>query len=362
MGLPLLSVQSQGRVTTANVFTGPSMLDRDGLEVIGWLVLFTVVFAPALKAGIALASLLASHARRSAAWLPWLYGWLERIAPWAMVDVFLVGTFVAYTRLRALAHVEVGSALIALAGAMLTTVAVDATIDKRGLWASFRPSAAARTQAAHKPNARSCHVCGWVSASRDGARCPRCRHKVFHRKPKSLARAWALTIAAGLLYLPANMLPIMTVTRLGRGGPHTILGGVIELFQDKLWPLAVIVLLASIVVPVAKLLALTVMLVSTHLRATSFLLGRQRVLRVVSVIGRWSMIDIFALTVLVALVRMGSIATVLPGDGALAFAAVVVLTMFATESFDSRLMWDAAEQAKGRVAAPVGWALSGRMA
>lgn len=149
-------------------------------------------------------------------------------------------------------------------------------------------------------------------------------------------------VAAVVLYVPANALSIMTVTRLGRGGPHTILSGVIELFDDHLWPLALIVLLASVVVPLVKLAALAVMLVATHRGSAGALLGRTRLFRVIAVIGRWSMIDVFALTTLVALVQMGILATVLPGNGAVAFSAVVILTMLATECFDPRLMWDAA--------------------
>jgi paraquat-inducible protein A len=132
------------------------------------------------------------------------------------------------------------------------------------------------------------------------------------------------------------------VSRFGRGGPHTILSGVVQLFEDRLWPLAIVVLIASIFVPLAKIVGLAVMLVSTRRRWKTHLLGRARVFRVIGAIGRWSMIDVFALSVLVALVRMGFLANVVPGEGAMAFAAVVVLTMLATDCFDPRVMWDVA--------------------
>jgi paraquat-inducible protein A len=260
-----------------------------------------------------------------------------------MVDVFLLGTFVAYTRLRAIASVEIGPALIALGGVMLMLVAVDATIDRQAIWDSFdRRGLHARVPARTHGKLIGCHVCARVSQAADGAACPRCRHPLHHRKPNSVARAWAFLVAAALLYIPANALPVMTVMRLGRGGSHTILGGVVELFEDHLWPLALIVLLASLVVPVAKLGALAVMLVTTHRRTATYLVHRTRLFRVIAVIGRWSMIDIFCLTTLVALVKLGFLATILPGDAAVAFAGVVILTMLATEAFDPRLMWDAA--------------------
>jgi paraquat-inducible protein A len=152
----------------------------------------------------------------------------------------------------------------------------------------------------------------------------------------------------------------MAVQRFGRGSPHTILGGVVELFDDHLWPLGLIVFIASIVVPIAKIVTLVAMLVATHKRSKWHLAHRARAFRVVSAIGRWSMIDIFALTVLVALVRMGFLANVTPGNGALAFAGVVVLTMLATESFDPRLMWDAPSTATaGAGSAPEALATSG---
>jgi paraquat-inducible protein A len=137
----------------------------------------------------------------------------------------------------------------------------------------------------------------------------------------------------------------MTVIRFGRGEPNTLLSGVIELIQAQMWPLALLVFLASITVPLLKLVALVTMLVMTGEGSVTRLRDRTRLYRFVDTIGRWSMIDVFMLTVLVGLVRMGFIATVLPGLGAIAFASVVVLTMFAAASFDPRLMWDAAAAA-----------------
>jgi paraquat-inducible protein A len=137
----------------------------------------------------------------------------------------------------------------------------------------------------------------------------------------------------------------MTVIRFGRGEPNTIMSGVIELIQAQMWPLAILVFLASITVPLIKLAGLILMLVMTGEGSVTRLRDRTRLYRLVDSIGRWSMIDVFMITILVALVRMGFIATVLPGTGAIAFAGVVVLTMFAAASFDPRLMWDAAAAA-----------------
>ena len=158
-------------------------------------------------------------------------------------------------------------------------------------------------------------------------------------------RTWALLSAATALYLPANLYPIITVIRFGQGEPSTIWQGVVELAEAQMWPLAVLVFVASITVPLVKLVGMTTMLLMTHDRSTTWLVARTRIFRAIDTVGRWSMIDVFMLTTLVALVHMGFIATVLPGAGAIAFASVVVLTMLAAATFDPRLMWDAADAA-----------------
>ncbi len=343
LDMPLMTLRAAGRYSSATVFSGPAALDRFGIEGVGPLVLMTLVVFPAIKLLILIVALLGQRSGGSPRWLPWVFGWLERLNPWAMVEVFLLGVFVAYTRLRAIASVDIEPSLVALFGVMLTTAAADAALDPHAIWESLERAGEHEKELTDTDDTLiGCHVCGRVSWSREGASCRRCSHPLHRRKPNSVTRTWALLIAAGALYIPANSLSIMTVTRFGRGGPHTILGGVVQLFEDRLWPLAVVVLIASIFVPIAKIVGLCVMLVSTRRGSRGHLMGRARVFRVIAAIGRWSMIDVFAVSILVALVRMGSLANVVPEKGAMAFAAVVVLTMLATECFDPRIMWDAA--------------------
>jgi len=340
---PLMSLHAAGRYSSGTLFTGPSLLDQLGMSEIGDLVLLTLVVAPALKLVILLGAFWGAQADHAPRWLAWLFGWLERLGPWAMVEVFLLGMFVAYTRLQAIAEVELGPASLALAGVMLTMVAADASLDRHALWEGLdRHGFRSRVPTRAHGKLIGCHTCSLVSRAPEGSACARCGHPLHRRKRHSLARSLACAFAAAVLYIPANAFPIMSVTRLGRGGPHTILGGVRELFEVHLWPLAIIVLLASVIVPLVKIGAIATMLVATHRRSGARLVARTQVFRVIALIGRWSMIDIFALTTLVALVRMGFLATVLPEDGAIAFSAVVVLTMLSTECFDPRLMWDAA--------------------
>jgi paraquat-inducible protein A len=176
----------------------------------------------------------------------------------------------------------------------------------------------------------------------DGAHCRRCEQSVHARKRDSVRRTWALIMSAALLAIPANVLPVMTIVKLGRGGPSTILGGTVELIHVGLWGLALLVFVASILVPLIKLGALSFLLLSTSRGSGYKLLLRTRLFRLVALIGRWSMLDIFATMMLVTLARFGWLGNVMPGLGASAFCGVVVLTMLASKSFDPRLMWDAA--------------------
>lgn len=194
----------------------------------------------------------------------------------------------------------------------------------------------------------SCHDCGMLSRPRPlppghEGRCPRCNALVHQRKPHSLQRTWAFLIAAYLMYIPANLLPVSVVVYLGHGEPDTILSGVEALFRSGDVPVALLLFFASIMVPVLKMLALTWLALSIEFRWLWRPKDRSTVYRVVEVIGRWSMLDIFVISILTALVKLQALATIEAGAGAVAFCAVVVLTILAAESFDPRLMWDQVE-------------------
>ena len=192
-----------------------------------------------------------------------------------------------------------------------------------------------------------CHDCGLLCALPEhgahGASCPRCGAGLHTRKPRSLERTSAFLIAAALCYLPANLLPIMQVTSLGRAQADTIMSGVLYLLTHGMWPLAIVVFTASVFVPILKIVILTSLLVSVHRGSRWRPVERTRLYRITEAIGRWSMVDIFVVTILVALVRLGNLATVEAQPGAVFFGAVVVLTMLAAESFDPRLIWDRSE-------------------
>jgi len=193
----------------------------------------------------------------------------------------------------------------------------------------------------------SCHDCGKLSrvdrAHAHGLHCPRCGAVLHLRKPNSVQRTWALVIAAAICYVPANLLPVMTVTSLGKPVSDTIMSGVVYFIEHGDWPLALVIFTASVFVPMMKLAILTFLLISVQLRSSWRPVERTRMYRLTEAIGRWSMVDIYVITIMVALVRLGNLATIEASAGAVFFGAVVVITIFAAESFDPRMIWDRSE-------------------
>jgi len=174
-------------------------------------------------------------------------------------------------------------------------------------------------------------------------RCPRCDAVVHPRLPDSVARSWAFLLAGTALYLPANLLPVTTTASIGGRQSDTIFSGIVYFWKDGSYGLAVLVFVASIVVPMTKLLLLSLLLISLQRHDRRWAVQRLKAWRALEIIGRWSMLDIFAITILAALVQVESLAELRPGPGAMAFGAVVVLTMLATHWFDPRLLFDKPE-------------------
>ena len=194
----------------------------------------------------------------------------------------------------------------------------------------------------------SCHTCGLLSrpSQRGDSHCARCGTPLHLRKPHSLARAMAFLVAAYILYVPANVLPLMETGSLFGAQENTIVSGVAYLWTSGAWALAAIVFIASVLVPLLKLFALTLLVVTAWRRSTWRPYQRAKVYRMVELVGRWSMLDIYVVAVLVALVQLRPLATITAGPGAIAFGAVVVLSMLSARAFDPRLIWDPVHEAR----------------
>ena len=202
----------------------------------------------------------------------------------------------------------------------------------------------ANTSSAMQLGLQSCGVCHLLSRPASGeheGRCPRCDEELVFRKRDSIQRTWAYVIAATVCYVPANVLPVLTTTTAAGTDSDTILQGVVLLWSPTGWPMSIIVLVASIMIPSAKILAMAYLLVSVQRGSLRNNKQRVRLYRAVAFVGRWSMVDVFVDTFTAALVQLQPLMSVEPGPGLFFFAAVVVLTMLAVESFDPRLIWDA---------------------
>lgn len=197
-----------------------------------------------------------------------------------------------------------------------------------------------------------CPTCGLLGTPAEHPACRRCGTPLHLRKPDSLQRSWALLIAAFVLYLPANLLPIMETHSLFGPQQDTIMSGVVYLWSSGSWVLALVVFIASVAVPLLKLVSLTLLLVSVHRRWQRQPLQRAKLYRFLELIGRWSMLDVFVVTILVTLVQVQSLATIHPGPGVLAFAGVVILSMLATMAFEPRLIWDAVDNSSSKEITP----------
>lgn len=219
---------------------------------------------------------------------------------------------------------------------------------RNGAARPIEPDEAAPPPSADACGLRGCHACGLVFErldDEDDVRCPRCGTVSHHRHRASLQRTWAWLLTAMLAYAPANLYPVFSSTSFGSEEGHTIIGGVVELISAGSWDLALVVFVASVIVPVLKMLALTVLAIRAGRRSPSrasrrLQATRSRTYRIVDAIGHWSMLDIFVVALLVALAQFDQLMTVRPEPGAFAFAIVVITTMMASEAFDPRLLWD----------------------
>lgn len=337
---PFMQLRLGGRDSLADLATGPTELNATGAWPLAVVVLATTIGAPLVKLLATIYVLLMMRLRQPPMHLRRVFRWVEWLSPWSMVEVFLLGAFVAYTKLVDMAQVEVGAALYALGGLMLAMAATDTFLDDAAVWDRLAPAQPPTPGPGVLVGCECCHqVSRLPPAGR--LRCSRCGAALHHRLPGSLGHSRALLIAAAVLYLPANLLPVMNLVSFGHGESDTIISGVIALAAGGMWPLAALVFFASIMVPVLKLVGMTVLLVSVQRHAHGRLRERTVLYRIVEAVGRWSMIDVFMISILTALVRLDALATITPGPGAICFCGVVILTMLSAMRFDTRLMWDA---------------------
>jgi len=273
---------------------------------------------------------------------------LVYMVPWMMADVFVVGTLVSLIKVAGIADITLGVGFWAFCVFAVLLLLTNQSLDRDWMWFSLAgeplaPAGARPGEQTAPQGLVGCHICGLVNRCETDSEthCRRCGEHLHQREPHSLQRTWALLAAATVLYIPANAYPVMTATKLGESEASTIIGGVMIFLAGGDWPIALVIFTASVVVPISKVLALAWLCIIARRggeRLTN--LQRVRLYRLTEFIGRWSMIDVFVVAVMVALIRAGVLMSIDPGPAALSFGAVVILTMLAAMTFDPRLLWD----------------------
>lgn len=362
---PLMELSVSGRQASTTIIGGAGEMWIRGQRLTALLVVFCTVFAPAFH--IAITATVTLFARRSAVphWLGILLRWSEWHRSWAMVEVMMLGILVALIKMAELATIIPGLGLFAAGFLVLLITAMTVNFDPQEIWnkvswagpaipPAVRLSAAVKGSGGFLTGGRlgiiRCESCGLLSrpAYRDEpGDCPRCGAALKMRRPNSIERTWALLIAALICYVPANFLPVMITQTLRYKEGDTIMSGVVILFKTGSWHLALIVLIASIMIPLAKIAALAFLLITIQRRSARDRHERLRLYRLVEFVGRWSMLDVFVVTFSVALIQMQPFMSIKPGAGVVFFAAVVVLTMIAAEMFEPRLIWDSETDSQG---------------
>ncbi|MES2115691.1 MAG: paraquat-inducible protein A [Pseudomonadota bacterium] len=349
---PIVELDVNGLRSSATLLGAIRVLWSEDMQVVAAIVFLCTILLPAVELGCLLYVTLGLRAGHHPPGLHRLLRIVQAARHWGMTEVLMIGILITIVKMTSLAQVVLHPGLFAF-GALTLMLAIVTAFDPRILWQLADEQARAQGAALPAPAAvlsggapaLACHVCGLVAEDRGQhphrhARCGRCGAALHRRRPDSVGRTWALLLAAAILYIPANLLPVMYTHSLFGKEDDTIISGVIYFWHSGSPALAAIIFIASIVVPVLKLAALSLLAWTAQRRSRWRPLQRTVLYRLVELVGRWSMLDIFVITLTVALVRFQTLAVITAGPGALAFCAVVVLTMLASMQFDPRLIWD----------------------
>lgn len=274
-----------------------------------------------------------------------------KVGPWSMVPVLMLGIIVAIVKFADLAALEPGPGVWAF-GVLTFMLTGLSRLDAPRLW-SYAAEAGlapvARDAGLPADQLVACDSCGFVQDrhGQDSQACERCGNRVHKRKPDMRPRVWALILAAAVAYVPANVLPMMEIRSTLGTSAHTILGGVVELWRLGSWDLALIVFVASVVVPITKLFALALLMLAQTWRGDAVQRQRTRLYELVEFIGQWSMLDVFVVILMAAMANFPGVSQIIAGPAAATFGMVVVLTMLAAMSYDPRTGWDHQRSAPG---------------
>ncbi|MBW2246964.1 MAG: paraquat-inducible protein A [Deltaproteobacteria bacterium] len=326
---PFLGFKLQTQVHETILITGVQELYHQGMWILATVVLLTTIVMPAAQ-------------------IKTVFRLIQHLQPWAMMEVFMLGILVSIVKLGKMATIVPGIAAFAFMALILILAASMAVLDPHAVWERIKIQESTRGITVARADLVGCHTCHLLcclpSQGGHDLTCPRCGMPLHRRKPNSIARTWALILAAAIFYVPANVLPITIVTSLGKAQADTIISGVIYFLMSGSWPIALVIFVASVFVPLLKLLALGYLSFSVQRKSVWRPVDRTKIYRMAEVVGRWSMVDVYVVTILVAMVNLGALATIEAGPAAVYFCGVVIITMLAAMSFDPRLIWDNCEE------------------
>ncbi len=353
--LPLMTMKSYGFSDSANILDSIVNFYRNGYYFVSFMVLISAVLFPLLLLTSIFIISSRLYLKRYPSYLAGLFRAYLHLEEWAMIEVYLLGILITIIKMGKNTEIFYHPGMFCFSGLVLLTLAIATVIDHDHFWQTIESKGQggqAYPAADHHPDKSAdvsaaghglilCHICRKISpAVLEGERCPRCKETLHIRKPSSIPKTWALVLTSAIFLAPANILPIMRVDFLGIPSRSTIMDGIIYFFQHGSSLIGLIIFVASILVPVFKIVGLIILLSSNRVYDLKLLRQKTRMFRFISFIGRWSMLDIYVISLLSVLVDFGFFTSIHVAPAATYFCIVVASTMMAVITFDPRLIWD----------------------
>ncbi len=353
--LPLMTFESFGFHDSASIVDSIVIFFQNEYFIVSLMVLFSALVLPAVLLILIFIVSFNLYRQKYPSFLPLVFKTYLKLEEWAMVEVYLLGIMITVIKMKDSADIQYHLGLFCFSALVLVSIAITTMIDREIFWQTIErggkklffsrttdktmPLCREPQVSAHRNGLALCHTCHKLSPSHL-VTCPRCGDRLHSRKMNSIPRTWALLLTSALFLIPANLLPIMRVDLFGIPDRSTILDGIIYFFHNGSWFIGLIIFTASILVPVFKIVGLLILLLSTRPCSRKFLRKKTKMFHFIAFIGRWSMLDIFVIALLSALVDFGLFSSVKAAPAATYFCIVVAATMGAAITFDPRIMWD----------------------
>jgi len=351
--LPLMTFESFGFSDSANIIESILIFFQNGYYFVSFMTLISALIFPFVLLALIFTLSLFLRLKQYSPFLAGIFRTYLKLEEWAMVEVYLLGIMITIIKMSDSTDIHYHAGIFCFSALVLTSMSITTVIDKKFFWEKIE-NRKKETQClqgiplftdgqefitASANNLLLCHTCHKLSPA-STTLCPRCGDTLHYRKPRSIARTWALIITSALFFIPANIMPIMQVDFLGVPDRSTILDGIIYFFHNGSYSIGLIIFTASILVPLFKIVGFTILLLSTRPCAPRYLRQKTGMFRFIAFIGRWSMLDIFVIALLSALVDFGFFTSIHAAPAATYFCFVVAATMLAAITFDPRIMWD----------------------